>query len=320
MTSPGKYDLSARPTLRLGSRDEDGRADVEELQRALRRRGSRVTADGIFGVITLAALRIAQRDLGLTVDGVCGPATWAALLGAGPSRVQLAPLPAGLTWGLDVSSAGQPRPLPWQAIREAGAWFAYVRVLHGVDPDSWAVQHAADARAAGLLVGAYGVITTLDPGLAWQCGEDLARRAIELGATDLPLALDLELPPVAVLASYTTTGILSILDAARVFCERAEEIAGRRCAVYTFPAWIETAAQRTGAKGRETIAALADRRPLWLAHYGLDLAGSPACPAAWHEVSIWQASGDDGRLRVDGRAVDLNVTRLSPEELARLGR
>ena len=38
-------------------------------------------ADGSFGEATLAALRNFQKDNRLIVDGICGPKTWAKLLG-----------------------------------------------------------------------------------------------------------------------------------------------------------------------------------------------------------------------------------------------
>lgn len=38
-------------------------------------------ADGSFGGATLAALRKYQKENGLQIDGICGPATWSSLLG-----------------------------------------------------------------------------------------------------------------------------------------------------------------------------------------------------------------------------------------------
>lgn len=49
------------------------------FQARLKARGWRVTADGIHGPATTAALRAFQKEKGLTVDGVGGPATWRAL-------------------------------------------------------------------------------------------------------------------------------------------------------------------------------------------------------------------------------------------------
>ena len=50
------------------------RRDVRVLQRHLG-----VTVDGVFGPDTKRAVRRFQRRRGITVDGVVGPATWAAL-------------------------------------------------------------------------------------------------------------------------------------------------------------------------------------------------------------------------------------------------
>ncbi len=60
--------------LKFGSRG----ADVKVVQRALG-----VTADGVFGPQTRAAVRSFQAKSGLLVDGVVGPKTRAALFGSG---------------------------------------------------------------------------------------------------------------------------------------------------------------------------------------------------------------------------------------------
>lgn len=49
--------------------------DVVEMQRHLK-----ITPDGVFGIMTDTAVRMFQRAKGLTVDGICGPKTWTALL------------------------------------------------------------------------------------------------------------------------------------------------------------------------------------------------------------------------------------------------
>ena len=46
--------------------------------------------DGIFGAVTKAAVEQFQRDSHLGVDGIVGPATWAALGGDGPQPPTLA--------------------------------------------------------------------------------------------------------------------------------------------------------------------------------------------------------------------------------------
>lgn len=65
--------------LRRGSQGEQ----VERLQAALAAKGfSPGPADGEFGPRTEHAVRRFQRARGLEVDGIVGPRTWAALLGA----------------------------------------------------------------------------------------------------------------------------------------------------------------------------------------------------------------------------------------------
>ena len=53
---------------------------VKTLQYLLRARGQTVTADGVFGPRTDAAVRAFQGQKNLTVDGVVGPRTWGALV------------------------------------------------------------------------------------------------------------------------------------------------------------------------------------------------------------------------------------------------
>lgn len=68
-------------TLRRGSTG----ADVSAMQTYLLALGYHCGdqgADGIFGADTRAAVRAFQKDYNLTVDGICGPKTWAALIAA----------------------------------------------------------------------------------------------------------------------------------------------------------------------------------------------------------------------------------------------
>lgn len=67
VASPGSSE-----TVRYGSRG----GAVAELQRILR-----ISADGVFGSQTHAAVLDVQRSRGLAVDGVVGPRTWGSLRG-----------------------------------------------------------------------------------------------------------------------------------------------------------------------------------------------------------------------------------------------
>lgn len=87
---PGEAEAAARPTLRRGAAGEA----VREVQQRLKGWGYYDGAvDGKFGPQTEKAVRFFQQRNGLAVDGVVGPATWAALgysggqaAAAGPQR------------------------------------------------------------------------------------------------------------------------------------------------------------------------------------------------------------------------------------------
>ena len=65
------------PQLQRGSR---GHA-VKNLQALINTRGHRIGEDGDFGPATESALKQVQAGFGdLTVDGICGPQTWRALI------------------------------------------------------------------------------------------------------------------------------------------------------------------------------------------------------------------------------------------------
>jgi peptidoglycan hydrolase-like protein with peptidoglycan-binding domain len=75
MPNPGQ------PTISKGATGDT----VRRLQRALRRTPDLgITVDGVFGPGTEAAVKDFQQGSGLTVDGVVGPQTWAALPDGGP--------------------------------------------------------------------------------------------------------------------------------------------------------------------------------------------------------------------------------------------
>ncbi|MFM9368570.1 GH25 family lysozyme [Streptomyces sp. Da 82-17] len=65
-------------TLKQGARGEA----VKALQRQLAAHGHDITADGAFGTGTTAEVKAFQKAEGLDADGVVGPATWTALVGA----------------------------------------------------------------------------------------------------------------------------------------------------------------------------------------------------------------------------------------------
>ncbi len=64
---PGRY-------LRNGSSG----SDVRTWQQRMAQRGWSITVDGAFGPQSERVARAFQQEKGLQVDGVVGPATWAA--------------------------------------------------------------------------------------------------------------------------------------------------------------------------------------------------------------------------------------------------
>jgi peptidoglycan hydrolase-like protein with peptidoglycan-binding domain len=75
MANPGQ------PTISLGATGDA----VKRLERALRRTPNEgLPIDGIFSALIETAVREFQQGAGLTVDGIVGPLTWAALPDGGP--------------------------------------------------------------------------------------------------------------------------------------------------------------------------------------------------------------------------------------------
>jgi len=79
---PGqKEETSTPPTVRKGNRNPY----VTQMQTMLAKLGYSLGIcgiDGDFGSATEKAVKEFQRDHGMTVDGICGPQTWAALIAA----------------------------------------------------------------------------------------------------------------------------------------------------------------------------------------------------------------------------------------------
>ena len=101
----GLYDgKRALPILRQGASGQD----VEYLQTLLCDTGAAFTVDGKFGPATTQAVKAFQKAQGLTVDGIVGAKTWAALEAAtGHDTV-----PDGDVWDPDASEIVTPPAAP----------------------------------------------------------------------------------------------------------------------------------------------------------------------------------------------------------------
>lgn len=80
--------MNALPTLQQGDKDTGGKPlDVHRVQVLVAGIGrwnnlgpaTQIPDTGIFDTATTGAVKRVQQFFGLTVDGVCGPATWRAL-------------------------------------------------------------------------------------------------------------------------------------------------------------------------------------------------------------------------------------------------
>lgn len=72
--------ISGLPTVQYGSRGDAAKI----VQAALIQRGFSCGVsgvDGVFGAASVTSLKNYQKKVGITADGICGPATWGQLLG-----------------------------------------------------------------------------------------------------------------------------------------------------------------------------------------------------------------------------------------------
>ncbi|GAB3624102.1 hypothetical protein GCM10027418_21860 [Mariniluteicoccus endophyticus] len=77
------------PVLQYGAKGDQ----VKVLQQTLNARGHKVSVDGSFGPATQSAVRAFQKSKGLVADGVVGPNTWRALMGASSGGPVTPPAP-----------------------------------------------------------------------------------------------------------------------------------------------------------------------------------------------------------------------------------
>lgn len=221
-----------------------------------------VTVDGIFGPKTEAALVAWQRANRLVPDGIIGPVT-------------LAKMHRELIAGVDVSHY-QP-PLNWGAAAASGVRFAYVKASEGQTyRDSSTRGHVDGARGAGLKVGLYHFATASsianDPEAeaAW-----FRKVATEIGgAFDLPPVLDIESNPQGLSQTALTEWVLR-------FCQTTTDLWGRRPMVYTYTAFLPSFARDP------RLAAY----PLWIARYTTKNDPGPVAP--WVTWDVWQWSVGD---------------------------
>jgi N-acetylmuramoyl-L-alanine amidase len=134
--------------------------DVDELQRLLGAMGFDAgRVDGIFGTRTATALEEFQRNVGLTTDGVCGPATLSELR-------RLASRPGGEREGAGASTVA--------GVREREALRRSPRTLHDrrlVVGDTGGLAALCERVHAGLRAEGATVLTLHHPDTSMQAAE-----------------------------------------------------------------------------------------------------------------------------------------------------
>ena len=191
--------------------------------------------------------------------------------------------------------------IDWTKVAGAGKEFAFMKATDDVDyVDPTFVTNRAQARANGLLVGAYHFARPdPSPGDARREARFFVKVADPRPGSLLPV-LDIE----------TSRGLdqQGVTHWARTWVAEVREIAGVTPLVYTSPyGWMT----RTG----DTRLLARDGAPLWIAHWGVS---SPTLPAAnWdgHGWVVWQHTSDGHVAGIAGR-VDLD--KLAGASLGRI--
>lgn len=187
--------------------------------------------------------------------------------------------------------AEQQHRLDFAAAGKAGVQFVIIKATQGATyQNPYFPQDVADARAAGLTVGAYHWVSPT-AAAGKQVGNFLATTRGIVRPGDLPAALDFE----------QAGATHALLDAVRAGLRGA----GLMTMTYTYPDfWAHN--------GSSTCAACASD-PLWWASYAHTMA--PA-PKPWAKPAIWQYAGTSVPIPGVGAKEDANQALVPLAELA----
>jgi GH25 family lysozyme M1 (1,4-beta-N-acetylmuramidase) len=241
-----------------------------------------------------------QTARNIKVDGEVGPQTRAAAqvhaLPVGPVQLAGVPPKPGHLLGIDVSAFQG--AIDWATL-PGNVRYAYIRTTHGAAVDS---RWERNADGCVLPWGPYhGMAYGSDP-----VEQAKAFAAALRGRGDFAPVLDFEVCRPGERASEAVQR--------GVVCMREiEQRVGRRCVVYTYPAFLQRLIE-LGADLSEF-----GKRPLWIAHYATGRKTAllqPQVPTAWSTWHLWQVAGNGYARLPNGSDVDVNWFRGSEEELA----
>lgn len=232
--------------------------------------------------------RVAVAVLGVVAVGVaCGSPPWPGPDGVcSPGSLQQ-PLrvcaDGGRLTGIDVSR--YQGNVNWGLVAQDGHSFAIARISDGLNyPDSYFAQNWTGMAASGLVRGAYQFFrSNQDPISQADMVLDALQAAGGLGASDLPVVLDLE--------SSDGQSNATVVANARQWLAHIESATGKRPLVYS-------AAFMSSVIGD----GLSDY-PLWVANY---TTSCPLMPTGWTQWVMWQNSSTGSVSGISGN-VDMNV-------------
>jgi len=178
--------------------------------------------------------------------------------------------------------------IDWSQI--TGQDFVLIRAMLGVTLDDRFVENLAGARSAGIEASVYHVAHE-DIAAERQAAALLEALSAAQLRPRLPVALDIERPPVA----GNTAAHRRTLEHARVVAASLQE-AGYRVMIYTGAWWWNPASA-------DVDVSWATAFDLWVATYGTQ---APVLPRGWSNWRFWQYTSS-GRLTGIVGNVDLNV-------------
>ncbi|MCL6454389.1 MAG: 1,4-beta-N-acetylmuramidase [Alicyclobacillus sp.] len=185
--------------------------------------------------------------------------------------------------GIDVSA--YQGTINWSQVRASGISFAFIKATEGTSlTDSLFATNYAQAKAAGVLRGAYHFARPGASAAAAQAQYFLHVLEAAGGAVELPPVLDVE-DAGGLNQSELVSWITEWMDA-------VQTATGVQPLLYTYPSFAETYLTSALAK-----------YPLWIASYGVN---APANVNGWTEWTFWQYS-DTGTVQGVTGSVDLDV-------------
>lgn len=203
---------------------------------------------------------------------------------------------AGNAQGIDVSHHNG--NIDFKKVAADGVSFAFIKATQGESfRSSKFLQFVKDAKAAGLLIGAYHYVDDSAGSVAAAKAEaknffNAIQAAGGISVFDLPPVMDYE-------SNKNGHSKATITAVAKTFLEEIHKLTGVKPLVYTYPAFI---GNFTGLSSY----------PLWIARYSTQ---TPADASGWTRWDFWQYSDGaaggylpGGSRKVDGisGAVDLN--------------